>query len=127
MGLGYLQMGQSSSTLSGGEGQRVKLASFLAKGQGGDPVFFVFDEPTTGLHFDDVQKLLTAFDALMDLGHSVLVIEHQTDVLSHADWLIELGPGGGTEGGQVLYQGVSSGIFLEPNSVTAPFLTKYLQ
>jgi len=126
VGLGYLQMGQSSSTLSGGEGQRVKLASFLAKGQGADPVFFVFDEPTTGLHFDDVQKLLTAFDALMDLGHSVLVIEHQTDVLSHADWLIELGPGGGTEGGQVLYQGVSNGIFLESNSVTAPFLTKNL-
>jgi len=122
VGLGYLQMGQSSSTLSGGEGQRVKLASFLAKGQGADPVFFVFDEPTTGLHFDDVAKLLKAFDALIDLGHSILVIEHQTDVLKHADWLIELGPGGGAEGGHLVYQGLPSGIIYEANSATRPFL-----
>jgi excinuclease ABC subunit A len=122
VGLGYLQMGQSSSTLSGGEGQRVKLASFLAKGQGADPVFFVFDEPTTGLHFDDVAKLLKAFDALIDLGHSILVIEHQTDVLKHADWLIELGPGGGAEGGHLVYQGLPSGIISEANSATRPFL-----
>ncbi len=122
VGLGYIQLGQSSSTLSGGEGQRVKLASFLSKGQGADPVFFVFDEPTTGLHFDDVQKLLTAFDALLEMGHSVLVIEHQTDVIAQSDWIIELGPGGGQDGGQRIYQGVSSGIFSDQKSITAPYL-----
>ena len=122
VGLGYIQLGQSSSTLSGGEGQRVKLASFLSKGQAADPVFFVFDEPTTGLHFDDVQKLLSAFDALLDMGHSILVIEHQTDVIAQSDWIIELGPGGGQDGGQRIYQGVSHGIFYEEKSIIAPFL-----
>lgn len=124
VGLGYIQLGQSSSTLSGGEGQRVKLASFLSKGQGADPVFFVFDEPTTGLHFDDVQKLLWAFDALLDMGHSILVIEHQTDVISQSDWIIEMGPGGGSDGGQIVYQGVSNGIMSSDKSITAPFLIR---
>lgn len=124
VGLGYIQLGQSSSTLSGGEGQRVKLASFLSKGQGAEPVFFVFDEPTTGLHFDDVQKLLWAFDALLDMGHSILVIEHQTDVISQSDWIIELGPGGGSDGGQIIYQGVSDEILSCQNSVTAPYLIR---
>lgn len=123
VGLGYLQMGQSSSTLSGGEGQRVKLASYLSKGSSLESMLFVFDEPTTGLHFDDVQKLLVAFDSLMIYGHTILVIEHQTDVISCADWIIEMGPNGGSEGGKVIYQGVSNGIFLEAKSMTAPFLT----
>lgn len=105
VGLGYIQLGQSSSTLSGGEAQRVKLASFLARGQQADPVFFVFDEPTTGLHMDDVQKLLVSFDALIKLGHTVLVVEHHRDVLASADWLIELGPDGGPDGGHLLYAG----------------------
>ncbi|MEY2971580.1 MAG: hypothetical protein RL738_421 [Bacteroidota bacterium] len=105
VGLGYIQLGQSSSTLSGGEAQRVKLASFLARGQQADPVLFVFDEPTTGLHMDDVQKLLVSFDALITLGHTVLVVEHHRDVLASADWLIELGPDGGPDGGHLLYAG----------------------
>ena len=122
VGLGYIQLGQSSSTLSGGEGQRVKLASFLSKGQAADPVLFVFDEPTTGLHFDDVQKLLHAFDALLDMGHTMVVIEHQTDVIAQSDWIIELGPGGGQDGGQRIYQGVSDRIIFDKKSITAPYL-----
>jgi excinuclease ABC subunit A len=105
VGLGYIQLGQSSSTLSGGEAQRVKLASFLVRGHSADPVLFVFDEPTTGLHMDDVQKLLTSLDALISLGHTVLVVEHHRDVLAAADWLIELGPDGGPDGGHLLYAG----------------------
>ena len=105
VGLDYIQLGQSSSTLSGGEAQRVKLASFLVRGQQGDPVFFVFDEPTTGLHMNDVHKLLKSLDALIALGHSVLVIEHHKSVIAASDWLIELGPDGGPDGGHLLYQG----------------------
>lgn len=105
VGLGYIQLGQSSSTLSGGEAQRVKLASFLVRGHSADPVLFVFDEPTTGLHMDDVQKLLKSLDALIALGHTVLVVEHHRDVLAAADWLIELGPDGGPNGGHLLYAG----------------------
>jgi len=105
VGLGYIQLGQSSSTLSGGEAQRVKLASFLTRGQQADPVLFVFDEPTTGLHMDDVQKLLVSFDALINLGHTVVVVEHHRDVLASADWLIELGPDGGPDGGHLLFAG----------------------
>lgn len=105
VGLGYIQLGQSSSTLSGGEAQRVKLASFLVRGHSADPVLFVFDEPTTGLHMDDVQKLLKSLDALIALGHTVLVVEHHRDVLASADWLIELGPDGGPDGGHLLYAG----------------------
>ena len=105
VGLGYIQLGQSSSTLSGGEAQRVKLASFLVRGHSADPVLFVFDEPTTGLHMDDVQKLLKSLDALIALGHTVLVVEHHRDVLAAADWLIELGPDGGPDGGHLLYAG----------------------
>ena len=105
VGLGYIQLGQSSSTLSGGEAQRVKLASFLVRGHSADPVLFVFDEPTTGLHMDDVQKLLKSLDALIALGHTVVVVEHHRDVLAAADWLIELGPDGGPDGGHLLYAG----------------------
>ena len=98
-------MGQSSSTLSGGEAQRVKLAFFLSKGEKVGHTLFLFDEPTTGLHFDDVNKLLKAFDALVEMGHTVLVIEHDLDVIARADYLIEIGPEGGELGGHLLYAG----------------------
>ena len=122
VGLGYVHVGQPSSTLSGGEAQRVKLASYLAKGHRSEPVLFVFDEPTTGLHFDDVQKLLKAYDALIAMGHSVLVVEHHTDVLKWSDWIIELGPEGGEQGGHVLFQGDSQEILDCAASQTARYL-----
>jgi len=105
VGLGYAQVGQSSSTLSGGEAQRVKLAYFLSKGDKSGHTLFLFDEPTTGLHFDDINKLLKAFDALVDMGHTVLVIEHDLDVIARADHLIEIGPEGGANGGKLLFSG----------------------
>lgn len=122
VGLGYIKLGQSSDTLSGGEAQRVKLASFLGKGKGHGHILFIFDEPTTGLHFHDIQKLLSAFNALIAQGHSVLVIEHNTDVLRAADWLIDLGPEAGDKGGNVVYAGVPSGIKKCADSVTARFI-----
>ena len=93
VGLGYIKLGQSSSTLSGGESQRVKLASFLAL-EKSSPVLFVFDEPTTGLHFHDISKLLKSFNALIDIGHSVVIIEHNQEIIKCADWVIDLGPEG---------------------------------
>ncbi|MCE7922347.1 MAG: excinuclease ABC subunit A [Haliscomenobacteraceae bacterium CHB4] len=105
VGLGYVQLGQSSSTLSGGEAQRVKLASFLIRENTGGHIFFIFDEPTTGLHFHDIQKLLKAINALVEKGHSVLVVEHNMEVIKSADWLIDLGPEGGKEGGNLVYEG----------------------
>lgn len=111
VGLGYIHLGQSSSTLSGGEAQRVKLASFLVKGASSDKTLFIFDEPTTGLHFDDIKKLLASFNALIERGHSVLVIEHNTDVIKCADWLIDLGPEGGNKGGEIVFEGVPNDIF----------------
>lgn len=122
VGLDYVKLGQSSSTLSGGENQRLKLASYLTKSRNPEPVLFIFDEPTTGLHFDDINKLLKAFDALVEIGHSVLIIEHHPDVIKYADWLIELGPDGGEKGGELLYQGEPEGILSIKNSPTAPFL-----
>ena len=110
VGLGYAHVGQSSSTLSGGEAQRVKLAYFLSKGEKSGKTLFLFDEPTTGLHFDDVKKLLKALNALVNMGHSVLVIEHDLDVILRADYLIEIGPEGGENGGQLLYTGAPEGI-----------------
>lgn len=126
VGMGYVKLGQSSSTLSGGEAQRVKLASYLAKGNRIAPIFFIFDEPTTGLHFDDVKKLLKAFDALIDNGHTVLVIEHDIDVIKNADWLIELGPDGGKHGGHLVFQGQPEDILTKKDSPTAAFLHKKL-
>ncbi|RYZ85396.1 MAG: excinuclease ABC subunit A, partial [Proteobacteria bacterium] len=105
VGLGYIKLGQSSDTLSGGEAQRVKLASFLGKGKGQGHILFIFDEPTTGLHFHDIKKLLGSFDALIEQGHTILVIEHNTDVIKSADWLIDLGPEAGDAGGNLVFAG----------------------
>jgi excinuclease ABC subunit A len=124
VGLGYVKLGQSSDTLSGGEAQRVKLASFLGKGKNIGKILFIFDEPTTGLHFHDIRKLLDAFNALIGLGHSVLVIEHNLDVIRSADWVIDLGPEAGDAGGEVVYAGVPEGLQAEPVSQTGIFLKK---
>ncbi|TAG13434.1 MAG: excinuclease ABC subunit A [Sphingobacteriia bacterium] len=123
VGLGYIKLGQSSNTLSGGEAQRVKLASFLGKGKGIGHVLFIFDEPTTGLHFHDIKKLLSSFNALVEQGHSLIVIEHNTDVLKSADWLIELGPEAGDAGGELVYAGIPAAIKKNKRSITAPFLS----
>ena len=122
VGLGYVQLGQSSSTLSGGEAQRIKLASFLVKGATKDRALFVFDEPTTGLHFHDIKKLLASFNALIEKGHSILVIEHNLDLIKCADWIIDLGPEGGENGGKLLAVGTPEEIVKIKESVTAAYL-----
>jgi excinuclease ABC subunit A len=123
VGLGYIKLGQSSNTLSGGEAQRVKLASFLGKGKGHqDKILFIFDEPTTGLHFHDIKKLLKSFNALIDQGHSIIVIEHNIDVIQSADWVIELGPEAGDEGGKLVYAGIPKKLRQCKSSRTARFL-----
>ena len=123
VGLGYIKLGQSSNTLSGGEAQRVKLASFLGKGKGHqDKILFIFDEPTTGLHFHDIKKLLKSFNALIDQGHSIIVIEHNIDVIQSADWVIELGPEAGDEGGKLVYAGIPKKMRQCKSSRTARFL-----
>jgi len=122
VGLGYVKLGQSSDTLSGGEAQRVKLASFLGKGKSNNKVLFIFDEPTTGLHFHDIQKLLTSFQALIEQGHSIIVIEHNMDVIKSADWLIDLGPEAGDGGGELVYAGKPAGIKNVKESHTADFI-----
>ncbi len=127
VGLGYIKLGQSSSTLSGGEAQRVKLASFLGKGKGREHILFIFDEPTTGLHFHDIHKLMDAFNALIEIGHSVLVIEHNLEVIKCADYLIDLGPEGGEKGGYLLYAGPPEGIEKEKNSYTGRYLVPKLK
>jgi excinuclease ABC subunit A len=126
VGLGYVQLGQSSSTLSGGEAQRIKLASFLVKGSTKEKALFVFDEPTTGLHFHDIKKLLTSFDALIDKGHSILVIEHNLDLIKCADWIIDLGPEGGENGGQLLAVGTPEEIVKNKASITGKYLKEKL-
>lgn len=122
VGLGYVQLGQSSSTLSGGEAQRIKLASFLVKGVTKEKALFVFDEPTTGLHFHDIKKLLASFDALIEKGHSIIVIEHNLDLIKCADWIIDLGPEGGENGGQLLAVGTPEEIVKNKKSVTGFYL-----
>ena len=122
VGMGYVKLGQSSSTLSGGEAQRTKLASFLAKGDREPRTLFIFDEPTTGLHFDDVAKLLNSFEELIRKGHSVLVIEHNLDVIKCADWVIDLGPEGGAGGGEIVYAGSPDGLAECPDSLTGKYL-----
>ena len=126
VGLGYVQLGQSSSTLSGGEAQRIKLASFLVKGETKEKTLFIFDEPTTGLHFHDINKLLRSFYALLDKGHTVVVVEHNMDVAKCADHIIDLGPEGGKKGGNIVAQGPPSLVMNVSESVTAPFLKERL-
>lgn len=126
VGLGYVQLGQSSSTLSGGEAQRIKLASFLVKGTSASKTLFIFDEPTTGLHFHDIKKLLASFDALLENGHSVIVVEHNLDLIKCADYVIDLGPEGGEKGGYVVAQGSPEEIVKSTKSITAEFLREKL-
>jgi excinuclease ABC subunit A len=122
VGLGYIKLGQSSDTLSGGEAQRVKLASFLGKGKSSGQILFIFDEPTTGLHFHDINKLLQSFNALIEQGHSLIVIEHNTDVINSADWVIDLGPEAGDAGGSLVFAGEPSKLKSVHQSWTAKFL-----
>jgi len=122
VGLGYVKLGQSSNTLSGGEAQRVKLASFLGKGKSQGSILFIFDEPTTGLHFHDIKKLLTSFNALIEQGHTILVIEHNTDVIKSADWVIDLGPEAGDAGGNLVFEGKPDDLKKCKESYTGRFL-----
>ena len=124
VGLGYLHMAQSSSTLSGGEAQRIKLAYFLGKGGSQEKTLLIFDEPTTGLHLYDVQNLDKTFEALVRQGHSILVIEHHLDIIKCADWVIEMGPEGGDAGGQVVFSGTPEALCQCGTSYTAPFLAE---
>ena len=126
VGLGYLQLGQSSSTLSGGEAQRVKLASFLVKGVTTEKTLFIFDEPSTGLHFHDINKLLTSLQALIELGHSVIVIEHQPDIIKSADFIIDIGPEAGKYGGEVVFAGTPEDLVKNKKSHTGKFLMEKL-
>ena len=126
VGLGYIKLGQSSSTLSGGEAQRVKLASFLNKERVTEKILFIFDEPTTGLHFHDIQKLLIALNALVEKGHTVLVVEHNMEVIKSADWVVDLGPGGGKEGGNLVFQGRPEDLAKAKGSFTGEFLKEKL-
>ena len=126
VGLGYIKLGQTSSSLSGGEAQRIKLASFLTKGFSDKPTLFIFDEPTTGLHFHDINKLKTAFDALINNGHTVIVIEHNMDIIKCADWIIDLGPEGGKNGGNLIFEGTPEDLIKNKESYTAKFLKEKL-
>ncbi len=127
VGMGYIRMGQSSSTLSGGESQRVKLASFLLKENTDGSMMFIFDEPTTGLHFHDIKKLLASFNALIAKGHTIVIVEHNMDVIKSADWVIDLGPEAGDAGGNLVYEGTPEGLAKCKNSYTGKFLTERLK
>jgi excinuclease ABC subunit A len=126
VGLGYIRLGQSSSTLSGGEAQRIKLASFIGKGNNTSGTLFVFDEPTTGLHFHDIRKLLDAFNALIRQGNTIIVIEHNPEVIKCADWVIDLGPEGGDLGGNLLFEGTPEDLIKCRESLTGSFLKSKL-
>jgi len=126
VGLGYVTLGQSSSTLSGGEAQRIKLASFLGKGSKSETGLFIFDEPTTGLHFHDIKKLLKSFNALIENGHSILVVEHNLELIKCADHIIDLGPEGGANGGYLLAEGTPEVVSKVSNSSTGNFLKNKL-
>ncbi|MCD6113456.1 MAG: excinuclease ABC subunit UvrA [Bacteroidales bacterium] len=121
VGLGYIKLGQPSNTISGGEAQRIKLAYFLSKGSNSNPTLFIFDEPSTGLHYYDINKLLISFNALIDKGHSIIVIEHNMEIIKNADWIIDLGPEGGKKGGNVLFQGSPADFIFCPDSYTASY------
>ena len=127
VGLGYIKMGQSSSTLSGGESQRVKLAYFLSQERGNGHILFIFDEPTTGLHFHDINKLLKSINALIEHGHTVIMIEHNQEVIKSADWVIDLGPGGGEEGGYVVFEGKPEDLAKCKESFTGKYLASKLK
>lgn len=127
VGLGYVKLGQSSSTLSGGEAQRIKLASFLIKGNNSKKTLFIFDEPTTGLHFHDIRKLLRSFDDLIALGNSILVIEHNMDMIKAADWVIDIGPEGGQRGGNIVFAGIPEDLAQCKESFTGKFLKNHLK
>jgi excinuclease ABC subunit A len=124
VGLGYVHLGQSATTLSGGEAQRMKLARELSKRQTGRTLYLL-DEPTTGLHFDDVRKLLEVLHRLTDLGNSVIIIEHNLDVIRNADWILDLGPEGGEDGGRIVGEGRPAKIAATPGSYTGQFLMRY--
>lgn len=126
VGLGYIKLGQSSSTLSGGESQRVKLASFLAN-EKSSPILFIFDEPTTGLHFHDIRKLLDAFNALVKKGHSLLIVEHNMEIIKSADWIVDLGPEGGSEGGHIVFEGIPEDLIKCKSSHTGKYLKPYIK
>ncbi len=126
VGLGYVTLGQSSSTLSGGEAQRIKLASFLVKGNTKEKALFIFDEPTTGLHFHDIKKLLTSFEALIEKGHSIVVVEHNLELIKCADYIIDLGPEGGEKGGTVVAQGTPEEVAMNKKSFTGHYLKEKL-
>lgn len=126
VGLGYIKLGQSSSTLSGGENQRVKLAYFIGQ-EKADPTLFIFDEPTTGLHFHDIQKLLHSFDSLIKRGHSILIIEHNMEVIKCADWVIDLGPDGGDKGGGLVFEGTPENLATCKESITGKYLADKLK
>jgi excinuclease ABC subunit A len=125
VGLGYLRLGQSATTLSGGEAQRIKLAAFLAR-ETSEKTLFIFDEPTTGLHFDDINKLLVAFRRLIETGGTVLIIEHNLDVIKCADWIVDLGPEGGEAGGRVVAAGTPEQVAQNAASITGRYLSKVL-
>lgn len=127
VGLGYVHLGQSSNTLSGGEAQRIKLASFLIKGNNANKTMFIFDEPTTGLHFHDIKKLLIALNTLIEQGNSILVIEHNMDMIKSADWVIDIGPEGGDKGGNVVFEGTPEGLLAIKASYTAKYLKDHMK
>ena len=122
VGLGYVHLGQSSNTLSGGEAQRIKLASFLIKGNNSSKTLFIFDEPTTGLHFHDIRKLLKSFNALLDQGNTIIVIEHNMEVIKCADWVIDIGPEGGDNGGNIVFEGTPEALEKIESSYTGQYL-----
>ncbi len=126
VGLGYIKLGQASSTLSGGEAQRIKLASFLSKGNQATNTLFVFDEPTTGLHFHDISKLLDAFNALVKNGNTLIIIEHNPEIVKCADWIIDLGPEGGNEGGEIMFEGVPEDLIKSKTSITGKYMKEKL-
>ncbi|HYG14752.1 MAG TPA: excinuclease ABC subunit A, partial [Bacteroidia bacterium] len=122
VGLGYVALGQSSSTLSGGEAQRIKLASFLGKASKDQHILFIFDEPTTGLHFHDINKLMGSFNALVEQGHTIVIIEHNMDVIKCADWIIDMGPEGGDAGGYLVFEGLPEDLVKVEESYTGRYL-----
>ena len=122
VGMGYVKLGQSSSTLSGGEAQRIKLASFLLKGSSKEKTLFIFDEPTTGLHFHDIKKLIKSFNLLIEFGHSIVVVEHNLDLIKSSDYIIDLGPYGGEDGGNLVFNGTPEDLIKDGNSLLSSHL-----